>query len=122
MCVLFTKSLCFLKDFTNFNRFWIQIGFMNSALQVLFNTQPLAQYFLKSMHLYELNTANKLGMKGQLAMRYAELLKEVWTASTRSVAPLKLRFCMTKHAPQFAGGGQHDSQVIKKEFLERRFR
>lgn len=85
--------------------------FLNSALQVLFNTQPLAQYFLQSMHLYELNTTNKLGTKGQLALRYAELLKEVWTASTRSVAPLKLRFCMTKHAPQFAGGGQHDSQV-----------
>lgn len=51
--------------------------FMNSALQVLFNTQPLAQYFLQSMHLYELNTTNKLGTKGQLALRYAELLKEV---------------------------------------------
>lgn len=85
--------------------------FMNSALQVLFNTQPLAQYFLQNMHLYELNTMNKLGTKGQLALRYSELLKEVWTASTRSIAPLKLRFCMTKHAPQFAGGGQHDSQV-----------
>lgn len=67
------------------------------------------------MHLYELNTTNKLGTKGQLAMRYSELLKEVWTASTRSVAPLKLRFCMTKYAPQFAGGGQHDSQV--RDFL-----
>lgn len=86
--------------------------FMNSALQVLFNTQPLAKYFLQNMHLYELNTTNKLGTKGQLALRYADLLKEVWTASTRSVAPLKLRFCMTKHAPQFAGGGQHDSQVV----------
>lgn len=86
--------------------------FMNSALQVLFNTQPLTQYFLQNMHLFELNTTNKLGgTRGQLALRYAELLKEVWTASTRSVAPLKLRFCMTKHAPQFAGGGQHDSQV-----------
>ncbi|XP_059614538.1 ubiquitin carboxyl-terminal hydrolase 32 isoform X2 [Phlebotomus argentipes] len=88
--------------------------FMNAALQVMFNTQPLARYFQQDMHLYELNTANKLGTKGQLAMRYSELLKEVWTASTRSIAPLKLRFCVTKNAPQFAGGGQHDSQ----EFLE----
>lgn len=92
--------------------------FMNSALQVLFNTQPLAQYFLQSMHLYELNTMNKLGTKGQLALRYSELLKEVWTASTRSVAPLKLRFCMTKHAPQFAGGGQHDSQELLEWMLD----
>lgn len=46
-------------------------------VQVLFNTQPLTQYFKQNMHLYELNTANKLGTKGQLALRYSELLKEV---------------------------------------------
>lgn len=85
--------------------------FMNAALQVLFNTQPLAQYFKQNMHFYELNTTNKLGTKGQLAYKYAELLKEIWNSSTRSVAPLKLRFCITKNAQQFAGGGQHDSQV-----------
>lgn len=92
--------------------------FMNAALQVLFNTQPLTQYFRQNMHLYELNMANKLGTKGQLALRYADLLKEVWTASTRSVAPLKLRFCMTKYAPQFAGGGQHDSQELLEWMLD----
>lgn len=70
------------------------------------------------MHLHELNTTNKLGTKGQLALRYSELLKEVWTASARSVAPLKLRFCMTKHAPQFAGGGQHDSQELLDWLLD----
>lgn len=51
--------------------------FMNAALQVLFNTQPLTLYFKKNIHLFELNTANKLGTKGQLATRYGELLKEV---------------------------------------------
>uniref|UniRef100_A0A2M4A0P1 ubiquitinyl hydrolase 1 n=1 Tax=Anopheles triannulatus TaxID=58253 RepID=A0A2M4A0P1_9DIPT len=92
--------------------------FMNAALQVLFNTQPLTQYFIKRMHLYELNTANKMGTKGQLVLRYAELLKDVWTASTRSIAPLKLRFCVTKHAPQFSGGGQHDSQELLDWLLD----
>ncbi|XP_020801966.1 ubiquitin carboxyl-terminal hydrolase 32 isoform X2 [Drosophila serrata] len=92
--------------------------FMNAALQVLFNTQPLAQYFQREMHRFELNAANKLGTRGQLAMRYAELLKEVWTATTRSVAPLKLRFCVNKHAPQFAGGGQHDSQELLEWLLD----
>lgn len=51
--------------------------FMNAALQVLFNTQPLAQYFHQDMHRYELNTTNKLGKKGLLALRYAETLKDV---------------------------------------------
>lgn len=92
--------------------------FMNAALQVLFNTQPLAQYFHRQMHRFELNAANKLGTRGQLAMRYAELLKEVWTATTRSVAPLKLRFCVNKHAPRFAGGGQHDSQELLEWLLD----
>ncbi|XP_055844484.1 ubiquitin carboxyl-terminal hydrolase 32 isoform X2 [Episyrphus balteatus] len=92
--------------------------FMNAALQVLFNTQPLAQYFRRNVHLFEMNKQNKLGTKGQLATRYGELLKEIWTASTRSVAPLKLRFCVTKHAPQFAGGGQHDSQELLEWMLD----
>ncbi|XP_058129653.1 ubiquitin carboxyl-terminal hydrolase 32 [Anopheles coustani] len=92
--------------------------FMNAALQVLFNTQPLTQYFINKMHLYELNTTNKLGTKGQLVLRYAELLRDVWTASTRSIAPLKLRFCVTKHAPQFSGGGQHDSQELLDWLLD----
>ncbi|XP_053671807.1 ubiquitin carboxyl-terminal hydrolase 32 [Anopheles nili] len=92
--------------------------FMNAALQVLFNTQPLTQYFIKKMHMYELNTTNKLGTKGQLVLRYAELLRDVWTASTRSIAPLKLRFCVTKHAPQFSGGGQHDSQELLDWLLD----
>ncbi|XP_065362386.1 ubiquitin carboxyl-terminal hydrolase 32 isoform X2 [Calliphora vicina] len=92
--------------------------FMNAALQVLFNTQPLAQYFRQNMHMFELNTTNKLGTRGHLATRYGELLKEVWSATTRSVAPLKLRFCVTKHAPQFAGGGQHDSQELLEWLLD----
>lgn len=92
--------------------------FMNASLQVMFNTQPLAQYFRQNMHLFELNTTNKLGTRGHLATKYGELLKEVWSATTRSVAPLKLRFCVTKHAPQFAGGGQHDSQELLEWLLD----
>ena len=92
--------------------------FMNAALQVLFNTQPLTQYFRQNMHLFELNTTNKFGTKGALAVKYSELLKDVWTASTRSIAPLKLRYCVTKHAPQFSGGGQHDSQELLDWLLD----
>lgn len=104
-------ELCFTSNWNNESLCSLILIRFPLFYQVLFNTQPLTQYFNQNMHLYELNTTNKLGTKGQLAMRYSELLKEVWTASTRSVAPLKLRFCMTKYAPQFAGGGQHDSQV-----------
>lgn len=85
--------------------------FMNAALQAVSNTRPLTQYFQRDGQLCELNSSNPLGTKGQVARRYAELCRELWAGSTRSVAPLKLRWCVTKHAPQLGGGGQHDSQV-----------
>lgn len=88
--------------------------FLNSALQVLFNTKPLTEYFRQNIHLFELNTNNKMGTKGHLAIRYAELLKEIQSSQARSIAPLKFRGCVGKYAQQFNGGGQHDSQ----EFLD----
>lgn len=92
--------------------------FMNSALQVMFNTKPLTEYFRQNIHLFELNTNNKMGTKGHLAIRYADLLKEILSAQTRSIAPLKFRFCVSKFAPQFSGGGQHDSQELLDWLLD----
>lgn len=85
--------------------------FMNAALQAVSNTRPLTMYFQRDLQLCELNSSNPLGTKGQVARRYAELCRELWAGSTRSVAPLKLRWCVSKHAPHLGGGGQHDSQV-----------
>ncbi|XP_031330548.1 ubiquitin carboxyl-terminal hydrolase 32-like isoform X2 [Photinus pyralis] len=92
--------------------------FMNAALQAVSNTRPLTQYFQRDMQLCELNSTNPLGTRGQVARRYAELCRELWTGSTRSVAPLKLRWCVTKHAPHLGGGGQHDSQELLAWLLD----
>lgn len=37
--------------------------------------------------------------------------RELWAGSTRSVAPLKLRYCVSKYAQHLSGGGQQDAQV-----------
>ncbi|KAJ8916678.1 hypothetical protein NQ315_000323 [Exocentrus adspersus] len=87
--------------------------FMNAALQAVSNTRPLTLYFQRDSQLSELNCTNPLGTKGAVAKRYTELCRELWAGSTRSVAPVRLRYCVTKHAPHLAGGDQHDSQ----EFL-----
>ena len=34
---------------------------------------------------------NPLGMKGHIAQRYGELVKDMWSGSTKTTAPLKLR-------------------------------
>ncbi|XP_025837544.1 ubiquitin carboxyl-terminal hydrolase 32 isoform X2 [Agrilus planipennis] len=92
--------------------------FMNSALQAVSNTRPLTLYFKRDMQLCELNTSNPLGTKGQVARKYAELCRELWAGSTRSVAPIGLRCCVTKHAPHLSGGGQHDSQELLAWLLD----
>lgn len=92
--------------------------FMNAALQAVSNTRPLTLYFQRDGQLCELNSSNPLGTKGQVARRYAELCRELWAGSTRSVAPLKLRWCVSKHAPHLGGGGQHDSQELLAWLLD----
>ncbi|KYB26971.1 ubiquitin carboxyl-terminal hydrolase 32 isoform X2 [Tribolium castaneum] len=92
--------------------------FMNAALQAVSNTRPLTLYFQRDGQLCELNSVNPLGTKGMVARRYAELCRELWAGSTRSVAPLKLRYCVTKHAPHLGGGGQHDSQELLAWLLD----
>lgn len=92
--------------------------FMNAALQSVWNTGPLTQYFNTGMHLYEVNTTNPLGTKGVLALRYGELCKEVWSCSARSVAPLRVRWCVSRWARALAGGGQHDAQELLAWLLD----
>ncbi|XP_031572210.1 ubiquitin carboxyl-terminal hydrolase 32-like [Actinia tenebrosa] len=92
--------------------------FMNSALQCLSNTQPLTQYFINRCHYYELNRANPLGMKGHIARRYGDLVEDLWSGSSRSLAPLKLRWTIGRYAPRFNGFQQHDSQEFLSFLLD----
>ncbi|KAL2803833.1 ubiquitin carboxyl-terminal hydrolase 4 isoform b, partial [Daubentonia madagascariensis] len=61
--------------------------FMNSALQCLSNTAPLTDYFLKDEYEAEINRDNPLGMKGEIAEAYAELIKQMWSGRDAHVAP-----------------------------------
>ncbi|XP_061382130.1 ubiquitin carboxyl-terminal hydrolase 32 isoform X2 [Danaus plexippus] len=92
--------------------------YMNAALQSVWNTGPLARYFNSGLHLYEVNSANPLGTGGSLALRFGELCKEVWSSSARSIAPVRLRWCVSRYARDLAGGGQHDAQELLAWLLD----
>ncbi|GFR71298.1 ubiquitin carboxyl-terminal hydrolase [Elysia marginata] len=92
--------------------------FMNAALQCVSNTRPLTDYFYGKLHLFELNRDNPLGMKGHIAQRYGELVKDLWSGTSRTVAPLKLRWTIGKYAPRFNGFQQHDSQELLSFLLD----
>ncbi|XP_052268914.1 ubiquitin carboxyl-terminal hydrolase 32-like isoform X1 [Dreissena polymorpha] len=92
--------------------------FMNAAVQCVSNTNPLTQYFTRGLHLYEINRTNPLGMKGHIAQRYGDLVKDMWSGTTRTTAPLKLRWTIGKYAPRFNGFQQHDSQELLSFLLD----
>lgn len=91
---------------------------MNSALQCLSNTAPLTEYFLKDEYEAEINRDNPLGMKGEIAEAYAELIKQMWSGRDTHVAPRMFKTQVGRFAPQFSGYQQQDSQELLAFILD----
>lgn len=64
---------------------------MNSALQCLSNTWPLAKYFLDKRFIEEINENNPLGTKGVVAYHFARLLNELWNNENDTYTPNQLK-------------------------------
>lgn len=88
--------------------------YMNAALQCLRSVEELTRYFLAGEWEKELNKSNVLAHNGDVAASYAHLLKEIHkNPAPTAVAPRQFKNTIGRHAPQFSGYGQQDSQ----EFL-----
>ncbi|XP_075370615.1 ubiquitin carboxyl-terminal hydrolase 4 isoform X1 [Mycteria americana] len=92
--------------------------FMNSALQCLSNTPPLTEYFLEDKYEAEINQNNPLGMRGEIAEAYAELIKQIWSGRQSHVAPRMFKTQVGRFAPQFSGYQQQDSQELLAFLLD----
>ncbi|XVE61365.1 hypothetical protein DITRI_Ditri06bG0033600 [Diplodiscus trichospermus] len=86
--------------------------FMNSSIQCLVHTPQFVDYFLGD-YQKDINHENPLGMNGELALAFGELLRKLWAPGAMPVAPRMFKFKLAKFASQFSGYNQHDSQ----EFL-----
>ncbi|GJC95562.1 ubiquitin carboxyl-terminal hydrolase [Colletotrichum higginsianum] len=87
--------------------------YMNSALQCVRSVEELTKYFLTDEYKVELNKANPLGYKGQVAMAYGGLLKEIYAESRGAVSPRDFKNTVGRARSTFQGWGQQDTQ----EFL-----
>lgn len=51
------------------------------------NTPPLVDYFLKDHYWDELNKDNPLGMHGEIAKSFGELVKNMWSGRCTYTVP-----------------------------------
>jgi len=112
--------------------------FMNSTLQCLGHSHALQRYFLSGDYRQDLNRDNPLGTGGELASAFAKLLTEMWseetslavdastneertvtfTNSRNVVYPREFKTILGRHAEQFMGYDQHDSQEFATYLLD----
>ncbi|AEE31532.1 ubiquitin-specific protease 11 [Arabidopsis thaliana] len=91
--------------------------FMNSTLQCLAHTPPIVEYFLQD-YRSDINAKNPLGMRGELAIAFGELLRKLWSSGQNTVAPRAFKTKLARFAPQFSGYNQHDSQEMLAFLLD----
>ncbi|KAF9587086.1 hypothetical protein IFM89_039694 [Coptis chinensis] len=91
--------------------------FMNSAIQCLVHTPPLVEYFLDD-YSEEINKQNPIGMQGQLAISFGDLLRNLWSPGRAPIAPRGFKAKLARFAPQFSGYNQHDSHELLAFLLD----
>ncbi|CAN6196913.1 unnamed protein product [Urochloa humidicola] len=91
--------------------------FMNSSIQCLAHTPKLVDYFLGD-YVRNINRTNPLGLNGELALAFGELLRSLWTTDRKPVAPHHFKEKIACFAPQFSGFNQHDSQELLAFLLD----
>jgi ubiquitin C-terminal hydrolase len=92
--------------------------FMNAALQCLSNTPPLTNYILTDAYVNDINPDNPLGMHGEIARTYAELIKVIWAGFHTSFLPREFKCAVSRFAPQFTGFAQQDCQELMAFLLD----
>ena len=66
----------------------------------------------------DVNAENVLGMKGELALAFGELVREMWSGSVSVMSPTLLKELMGRKAAQFVGFLQHDAQEFLSFLLD----
>lgn len=57
---------------------------MNSSIQSLAHTVPLMRQFLRKKYESDINKDNPLGMKGELATAFGDLMDKLWQVCNSS--------------------------------------
>eukprot|EP00090_Calanus_glacialis_P038312 TRINITY_DN6690_c0_g1_i1.p1 TRINITY_DN6690_c0_g1~~TRINITY_DN6690_c0_g1_i1.p1 ORF type:complete len:1106 (+),score=377.60 TRINITY_DN6690_c0_g1_i1:83-3400(+) len=91
--------------------------YMNSILQCVSNTPPLAHYFISRSYEEDLNTKYS-ETRGHVAIEFSEVLKNLWSSQFKSISPSDLKQIVGKFKSDFAGRDQQDSHEFVSKLLE----
>ncbi|KAJ3048403.1 ubiquitin-specific protease doa4 [Rhizophlyctis rosea] len=92
--------------------------FMNSILQCMSGTVPLARYFNDGSYRRHINKENSLGTKGDITISFAELIRSMWGESGGVVVPGNFKERVGNYHPTFKGNEQQDSQEFLNFLLD----
>jgi len=105
------RGICGLRNLGN-------TCFMNSVIQCVNQSPFINEYFLKDKYKQDLNLDNPLGHKGEVANKWADLMKDLWCQKYKVVVPIDFKKVIGQFAPQFMGFQQQDSQELLSFLLD----
>ncbi|KAM9423971.1 LOW QUALITY PROTEIN: ubiquitin carboxyl-terminal hydrolase 8 [Salvelinus alpinus] len=86
--------------------------YMNSILQCLCNTPAMVDYFNKNLYQEDINRANILGHRGEVAEEFGVIMKALWSGLYKCISPRDFKFTIGKIHESFSGQEQQDSQEL----------
>ncbi|KAM3876751.1 ubiquitin carboxyl-terminal hydrolase 8 [Diretmus argenteus] len=86
--------------------------YMNSILQCLCNSPAMSDYFNKNYFHEDINRANILGHKGEVADEFGVIMKALWSGLYKCISPRDFKITIGKINEQFSGYEQQDSQEL----------
>ncbi|KAG8192284.1 hypothetical protein JTE90_002109 [Oedothorax gibbosus] len=93
--------------------------FMNSVIQCLSNTLPLAEYFTNRNYEEDINRDNKHGTGGEVAEEFAVVIKALWMGQYKSFSPKDFKNTVGKCLAVCIGNEQQDSHEFLVVLMEK---
>ena len=92
--------------------------YLNSALQCIFHTHLLRDYFLSNEYSNHINRNSISGYNGDLAVGLARLMQCVWKEQYLLLAPRSFFSILKSGHQEYQGNRQHDAQEILQLILD----
>lgn len=68
------------------------------AVQCLSAVQPLTDFFIADLHQFSLNKTNPMGSEGNVTVKFANLVKNLWSGKDAKVYPMEFLKILAQYA------------------------